>query len=113
VTDVGILAYFEDSFEAHYGVVHRSDFEDRLARHFQNGGAPDDSSWYALRNVVYATGCRTLLAKQKGLTWSEVHRRSWPYFENALSVHVDLLYTQTGLSAVRALAAMVRISPLH
>lgn len=68
----------------------------------------DDASWYALRNAVYATGCRTHLANQKSVSWAQAQAQSWPYFENALSVHVELLYTPTGLTAVRALAAMVR-----
>ncbi len=102
-----VTAYFEDSFEAFYGVVYRTEFEARLAEHFESGGAQDDPSWYALRNVVYATGCRTFLAQQKSMPWKEAQDRSWPYFENALSVYVELLYTPTGLFAVRALAAMV------
>ena len=76
--------------------------------HFENGDLHDDPSWYALRNAVYATGCRTLLAKENSSSWTEVQQKSWPYFENALSVYVELLYTPTGLTAVRALAAMVR-----
>ncbi|KEF57046.1 uncharacterized protein A1O9_07236 [Exophiala aquamarina CBS 119918] len=98
--------YFEDSFEAFYGVVYRPEFETRLVQHFERGTSDDDASWYALRNVVYATGCRTFLAKQNLLSWAEIQRRSWPFFENSLSVYVELLYTPTGLSAVRALAAM-------
>lgn len=105
-TDLIFAAYFEDSFEALYGVVYRPEFEARLEDYF-NTGDNDDSSWYALRNVVYATGCRAYLAKQRPPNWSDAQRRSWSYFENALSVYVDLLYTPTGLSAVRALAAMV------
>ena len=99
-------AYFEDSLEALYGVVYRPEFEALLKEHF-SGTLSDNASWYALRNVVYATGCRTYLAKQNPRSWTEAQRRSWPFFENALSVYVDLLYTPTNLSAVRALAAMV------
>ncbi len=104
---MNITAYFEDSFEAFYGVVYRPEFETRLEEHFQDGISWDDPSWYALRNVVYASGCRTFLAKQRSVSWAEAQARSWPYFENALSVYIELLYTPTGLSAVRALAAMV------
>ncbi|KAJ9614387.1 hypothetical protein H2200_002523 [Cladophialophora chaetospira] len=98
-------AYFEDSFEALFGVVYRPEFEARLGEHFK-GSCEDDPSWYALRNVVYATGCRTYLAKQKSCSWTEAQHRSWPYFENALASQFDLLYTPTGLAAVRAIAAM-------
>lgn len=107
-----IIAYFEDSFEALYGVVYRPEFEARLARHLEAQDVQDDPSWYALRNIVYATGCRALLVQQKTVRWPEVHRQSWPFFENALSVYVELLYTQTGLSAVRALTAMVAAVPI-
>lgn len=101
-----LAAYFEDSFEALYGVVYRPQFEARLAKHFETGGAQDDPSWYALRNIVYATGCRTLLAGKKTVTWAEAQHQSWPFFENALSVHFELLFTPTGLVAVQAIAAM-------
>ena len=106
-----VPAYFNDSLEALYGIVHRPEFEARLTEHF-NGTRGDDSSWYALRNVVYATGCRTYLSTQKSQSWTDVQQRSWAYLENAMSVYFDLLYTPTGLSAVRALAAMVGIDGL-
>jgi hypothetical protein len=41
------------------------------------------------------------------MTFSEAQGQAWQYFENALSVHTELLYTPTGLSAVQALALMV------
>lgn len=87
--------------------MHQPDFEARLVEHFKQESENDDPSWYALRNIVYATGCRTLLANQNTVSWAEVQNRSWPFFENALSVYVDLLYTPTGLMAVQALSAMV------
>lgn len=94
-------------------MVYRPDFEARLAQHFAGNLSEDDASWYALKNVVYATGCRTFLAKQNVLSWREIQQRSWPFFENSLSVYVELLYTPTGLMAVRALAAMVLGPQLH
>ena len=87
--------------------MYRPEFESKLIEHFELGHADDDPSWYAMRNIVYASGCRTFLAKQKTVPWKEVQDRSWPFFENALSVYVELLYTPTGLLAVRALSAMV------
>ncbi|KAK5051556.1 hypothetical protein LTR84_003208 [Exophiala bonariae] len=99
-------AYFEDSFEAYYGAVYRPEFETRLTQHFREATLDDDPSWYALRNIVYATGCRTLLSKQGIISWQEIQHRSWPFFENALSVYVELLFTPTGLMAIRALVAM-------
>ena len=58
---------------------------------------------------MYASGCRVILAKQTSMTFSEAQAQAWQYFENALSVHTELLYTPTGLPAVQALAIMVRI----
>ena len=69
----------------------------------------DDASWFALRNTVYASGCRIVLSKQASVTFSEAQSQAWLYFENALSVHTELLYTPTGLTAVQALALMVSI----
>jgi len=103
-----VSAYFDDSLEAVCGVVFRPEFEHRLAEHLKGGGSStDDAAWYALRNSVYASGCRAFFAKQSSVTWAEAQRRSWPYLENALSVQLELMYTPTDLMAVRALAAMV------
>lgn len=48
-----------------------------------------------------------MLSKHASMAFSEAQAQAWLYFENALSVHTDLLYTPTGLSAVQALALMV------
>ena len=101
-------AYFEECHYALFGIVQRPVFETRLrAQLTQSPGFEDDPSWYALRNAVYATGCRIVLSKDPSTTFGEDQARAWRYFENALSVHTELLYTPTGLPAVQALAIMV------
>ena len=105
-------AYFNESYDAALGVVYRPAFEDRLRAHFKQGGSyGDGSSWYALQNTVYAFGCRIILSKDPSIPFTQVQAQAWRFFENALAVHMDLLYMPTGLMAVQALAIMVRSSP--
>lgn len=66
-----------------------------------------DPTWYALRNVVYAAGCRIYRSDSPAANFSEVQKEAWGYFSNALSVHSDLLLTKPTLRSVRALLAMV------
>jgi hypothetical protein len=113
ITDLELsTAYFEESYDAVFGVVFRPAFEARLQQHFE-GGVPDDPAWYATRNIVYASGCRILSSKDPSTTFLESQQRAWKYFENAISVHTDLLITPTGLLAVQALALMVKPSLPH
>lgn len=84
----------------------RPAFEERLRRHLE-GDIPDDPSWYAMRSTVYASGCMALLSKDPSVAFGDVHRTAWRYFENAISVHTELLITPTGLSGVQALTLMV------
>jgi len=88
-------------------VVYRPSFEDRLRRHFGPGNSSDDPSWYALRNTIYAFGCRTILSKDPHVTFKQAQAQAWQYFENALEAHTNLLFTPTGLTAVQALTVMV------
>jgi hypothetical protein len=103
------VAYFETSYDAVFGVVYRPAFEARLRAQFEQGSAyeDEDASWYALRNTVYASGCRSVLAKDSSISFVEAQALAWSYFENALSVHTDILFNPTGLSAVQALTLMV------
>jgi hypothetical protein len=104
------VAYFEECHYAAFGVVHRPTFEARLGSQFaQDADFEDDVSWFALRNTVYASGCRVILSKHASMTFTEAQTQGWQYFENALSVHTELLYTPTGLPAVQALALMVNV----
>jgi hypothetical protein len=110
-TDRIDVAYFENSFDALLGVVDRSTFETRLRSFFNHKPTlQDDPAWYALRHTVYASGCRIALSKQSPLApFAEAQERAWQFFENALSVHTELLYCATSLVAVQALTAMVRL----
>lgn len=105
-----VQAYFEETSDTVFGLVCRPTFEARLRAHFKQAvqGAPEhDPSWYALRNVVYAAGCRSILSKEHPTPFCVGQGHGWQYFQNALSVHTDLLYSRTNLMAVQALAAMV------
>lgn len=65
----------------------------------------DEPAWYALRNIIYATGSRIHLSKTS--TFRAASQVSWEWFENALSVHTEILYFKTSLLGVQALTLMV------
>ncbi|RDW90935.1 hypothetical protein BP5796_02100 [Coleophoma crateriformis] len=99
-------AYFQHSFEARLGLVFRPAFETRLRLHFMPSGDHfEDPAWFALRNTVYASGCRIHMF-QSNSSFLDAQACAWKYFEKALSVHSELLFSATGLTAVEALAAM-------
>ena len=88
--------------------MYRPEFESALRAHLRGElVAGDDPAWYALRHTVYASGCRVYHSESNSLSFTEVQNEAWRYFENALSVLVQLLLTPSGLLSVRALAAMV------
>lgn len=95
-------AYFENSLDCIFGVVNRRVFENRL-RATWAGTCSDDSAWYALRNTVYAAGCKILLTTGNP---SFAEDLPWRYFENALSVHTDLLFLRSDITAIQALMQM-------
>ena len=105
--------YFELDPDTAFGIVHRPTFENELRTHFgkddHNSDREPDPGWYALRNAVYAAGCRIIEMRNaiKGTKTNAMSNQSWKYFSNALSVHSDLLYYRTSLMAVQALAMMV------
>ena len=99
-----LLAYFDEAPEAAFGIVLRSRFAAKLQSHF-NGAPDDDPAWYALRNAVYAVGCRISLSKTHSFT--EAYRKAWCFFENALSAHTEIIYFRTSILGVQALAVMV------
>lgn len=104
------IAFFEHSHDSVLGVVYRPDFEVRLNLHFQTSDLQDeDVAWYALRNAVYAVGCRASGAMEGTRSFAEVDQESLHYFYNAFSVYSDLLFTASGLMAVQALLVMVRL----
>ncbi|KAK5304001.1 hypothetical protein LTR99_004457 [Exophiala xenobiotica] len=97
-------AYFEEALDAGLGIVHRPWFEHRLKAHLDGQNDDEDPSWYALRNVIYASGSRIVLAKTK--SFRQANQLAWRWFENALSVHTEILYFRTSLIGVQALTLM-------
>lgn len=98
-------AYFDESTENAFGIVERSWFEIRLRSHF-SGTTPDDRVWYALRNVLWACGCRIVLFRTSG--FREASNTSWALFENALSALPDILFFRASIIGLQALILMVR-----
>ncbi|OAG42085.1 hypothetical protein AYO21_03539 [Fonsecaea monophora] len=104
-------AYFEESFDATLGIVYRPEFESALRAHLRGDlVSGDDASWFALRKTVYASGCRIYLSKHTSMSFTEIQAEAWSYFQSAMSVLIELLFTPTGLLAVRALIAMAFFS---
>lgn len=88
------------------GLVQRGSFESRWKN--ASTAASSDLGWYALRNAVYAIGSRIDLATDSSPSSYEAARdTSWAYFENALSVHTELLYMKSDSTVVEALVLMV------
>jgi hypothetical protein len=99
-------AYFDESVEATYHTIDRTDFEMRIRKHYNDSVHDENPGWYALRNVVFASGCR--IATFKSCDWTEAQARAQGYFDNALSVEADLLHGTPGLIGIQALLIMVR-----
>lgn len=103
-------AYFDEANEAAFGIVHRPWFESKLQGHLANPSSDEDPVWYALRNAIFATGCRIVLSRTR--SFSEAKRESWQYFQNALSMNVQLLYLRTSLMSVQTMTIMVLCNSL-
>ncbi|CZR53549.1 uncharacterized protein PAC_03428 [Phialocephala subalpina] len=105
-TLIDYAAYFRE-FETVFSFVCRTAFEADLRAYFNpNAKAPECPASYALRHVVYAGGKRSIIKNNSAAAFDEIHAQSWPYFENALYVHTDLLYSKCSITAVQALMAM-------
>lgn len=102
-----LTGYFDYSHDRVLGAVYRPEFETHLHLHFE-GLQPDDLAHYALRNAIYAIGCRAAALMDNSAKFADIQQLSLRYFQNALSVYTDLLYMPSGLTAVEALIAMVR-----
>lgn len=104
-------AYFEGSLNAALNTIHRETFETRLRLSMEFGAAVDnDPAWYALRNAVYAVGSRIVIHESSpNGNWVEAHTQSWRFLENALSVHTELAYCSSDVTAAQALLAMVSL----
>lgn len=104
-----VTAYFEESYDAVFGTVHRPSFESRLRAHFArpNSIQSDDASWFALRNTVYAAGCRALLSKNNSASFVAANTKSHQFFMNAMSVFGEMLFGRSGFTALQAIVLMV------
>ncbi|KAH8691680.1 fungal-specific transcription factor domain-containing protein [Talaromyces proteolyticus] len=101
-------AFFEEAPAQAFGIVDRVWFESRLRAHFNNS-MPDDKSYYALRNIVWASGSRIVLSKTV-TSFVETWQASWAWFENALSVHTEIIFFRSSMIAVQVLILMAYYS---
>ena len=69
----------------------------------------EDPAWFALCNVVFALGYRSILAKNPNATFAIAQAKAWRYFRNALSVLTEILLPPSSLTAIQALTLMVCI----
>lgn len=104
-----LSAYFTSTYNAEFGVVQRQWFEGRLQSELESQTQDPDTAWYALKNAVLAVGSRLAVSRTNG--FEDACRTSWGFFENALSMHTQLLYEHTSLIGVQALIVMVLVLP--
>ena len=103
--------YFDYAQDAAFGIVNRADFENHLQLHFQSAGSHDgDAASYALRNAVYAVGCRATRTSDESQDFSQIQEKSLQLFFNAFSVFPEMLFMPSGMRAVQALLVMVCLS---
>jgi len=81
--------------------------EAHVEAHYRDQDSDDDPALFALRNVVFATGYRSLLAKDPTESFSTAQTKAGCYFRSAFSVFTRLLLPSSSLTAVRALTLMV------
>ena len=56
---------------------------------------------------MYAAGARTYLFESKQMKYVEAQAKAWRFYENALSVFIELVFAPSAIPAVQALAAMM------
>jgi hypothetical protein len=100
-----LIAYFEVSLDASLGILHRPWFEQQLSAHLAGTLHDPGPTWHALRNVVFAAGCRIEMCKSQ--SFQKAAKHAWRYFENALSVYARLLFFRTSITGVQVLTLMV------
>jgi len=103
-----VVAFYENCWEADLGILDRNDLEVYLQAHFDNRGSMKDPAWFALRNIVFAAGYRSLLASDPAVSFAAAQVKAGSYFNNALSMLTRLILPPSRLMAVRALTLMVR-----
>ncbi|KAK4623535.1 ABC-transporter-regulating transcription factor [Fulvia fulva] len=97
-------AYFTLALDASLAALHRPCFERQLAAHLAGNAVDNSPTWHALRNVVYAFGCRIELSKN--CSFKDASQQAWLYFENALAVYARLLFYKTSIMGVQVLTLM-------
>lgn len=102
-----VQAYFDEAPEVAFGVIEREWFETRLRAQY-NGTRADDYAWFALRNVVWASGSRIVLSKTANFRTASQTSRA--LFENALSVYTEIQFLRASMVAVQALILLVRMT---
>lgn len=103
-------AYFKRSVDSLFEVIYPLDFQHQLRAHFDNQNPLQDPVSYAIRNTVYASGCRLHNSANYAASFDTIQKEAWGYFSNALSVHSELLLRSPSTGAVRALLAMVSLN---
>lgn len=104
-------AYFAEAPEVAFGVVRRDLFQPTFEAHLAGSQRDGNPAVYAIRNCILATGCRIKNAPIVG--WAKAVEMAAGWFENALSVHTELVYMPTTIIAVTALTIMVMTSKLQ
>ncbi|KAJ9608967.1 hypothetical protein H2200_006738 [Cladophialophora chaetospira] len=100
-----VNAFYQNCWEADIGIIDRDEIEAKLESHYRSRLPKDEEAWFALRNIVFAGGCRSVLAKDHTscvAAQAEANR----FFQMALSVLTSLLLPPTSLMAVQALTLM-------
>ncbi|OBS16750.1 hypothetical protein FPOA_12649, partial [Fusarium poae] len=104
-------AFFDESIEHAWGLVPRRAFEMRLEQHYKSPRPQiydQNVSWYALRNIVFAIGARLALSPTRLVpSLMDAQKQSWPFFENAFSVQVDLMYMPSGIINIEIFLLMM------
>ncbi|KAF2871444.1 fungal-specific transcription factor domain-containing protein [Massariosphaeria phaeospora] len=99
-------AFYQNCWEADLGIIDRVEVEALIEAHYKNEEPEDDASSFALRNIIFAAGYRSLLAKDPAESFSAAQEKAGCYFQAALSVFTRLLIPPSSLTAVRALILM-------
>lgn len=103
-----MLAYFGSLHDSPFCVIDRADTEEYFVRHYdRESQIGEPPALYAIRNLVLALGARALFSKS--LDYAEVAARSFPFFENALSVFAQIALFRKDIQSAQALIMMVGI----
>lgn len=104
-----MIAFYESCWETNLGIMDRTDLEPLLQAHFENRISRKEPAWFALRNVIFAAGYRSLLATDPNMPFAVMQAKAGYYFNNALSMFTRLILPPSSLMAIRALMLMVCI----